>query len=347
MPPLLLDDDEAVAVAIGLRTATQGAVTGIEETSLRALAKLEQVLPPRLRRQVSTLQGVTRAGPARAAGPDRGPGDADRDRPPRARPLHAPLRLLGPARRRPRSGGSSRTGSSTPASAGTSSRGTSTGRTGGRSASTACAQGMSPGPRFTPRAADRRGGRGPRRARRPAARRASTRPGSSSRRRRRELVERWGPMLGTVTPIDETSCTIHAGADTVEQLAAWLGMLGVDFRVTSRRSSSRPCGRCPARYAAAARPERNHRVSIPSSVGMHGSLRLAPKRSGSSRSVEHSGLLDAGLGTAFAARRRRESQHRESTGMLMRWIGGHSTTASCRRDGSPSDAGRARLAATR
>ena len=45
LPPLLLDDDEAVAVAIGLRTATGGAVTGIEETSLRALAKLEQVLP--------------------------------------------------------------------------------------------------------------------------------------------------------------------------------------------------------------------------------------------------------------------------------------------------------------
>src|SRR4029079_10385189 len=59
MPPLLLDDDEAVAVAIGLRTATAGAVTGIEETSLRALAKLEQVLPPRLRRQVRHLQGVT------------------------------------------------------------------------------------------------------------------------------------------------------------------------------------------------------------------------------------------------------------------------------------------------
>ena len=65
MPPLLLDDDEAVAVAIGLRTATAGAVTGIEETSLRALAKLEQVLPPRLRRQVSTLQRVTVHVPAR------------------------------------------------------------------------------------------------------------------------------------------------------------------------------------------------------------------------------------------------------------------------------------------
>jgi predicted DNA-binding transcriptional regulator YafY len=59
LPPLLLDDEEAVAVAIGLRTATVGAVTGIEETSLRALAKLEQVLPPRLRTRVSTLQAVT------------------------------------------------------------------------------------------------------------------------------------------------------------------------------------------------------------------------------------------------------------------------------------------------
>src|SRR3954467_14753903 len=68
MPPLLLEDEEAVAVALSLRTATSGAVTGLEETSLRALAKLEQVLPPRLRSQVSTLQTYTlhirhRAGP--------------------------------------------------------------------------------------------------------------------------------------------------------------------------------------------------------------------------------------------------------------------------------------------
>ena len=45
LPPLLLDDEEAVAVAVGLRTAAGGAVAGIEETSLRALVKLEQVLP--------------------------------------------------------------------------------------------------------------------------------------------------------------------------------------------------------------------------------------------------------------------------------------------------------------
>ncbi|GAA2897619.1 WYL domain-containing protein [Streptosporangium fragile] len=59
LPPLLLDDDEAVAVAVGLRTAAGGSVAGLEETSLRALTKLEQVLPPRLRHRVSTLLTVT------------------------------------------------------------------------------------------------------------------------------------------------------------------------------------------------------------------------------------------------------------------------------------------------
>ncbi|QKG19082.1 DeoR family transcriptional regulator [Actinomadura verrucosospora] len=53
MPPLLLDDDEATAIAIGLRTS--GAVTGIEDASQRALAKLEQVLPKRLRHRVTAL----------------------------------------------------------------------------------------------------------------------------------------------------------------------------------------------------------------------------------------------------------------------------------------------------
>ena len=47
LPPLLLDDEETVAVAIGLRTAANGSVAGIEEASVRALAKLQQVLRPR------------------------------------------------------------------------------------------------------------------------------------------------------------------------------------------------------------------------------------------------------------------------------------------------------------
>jgi predicted DNA-binding transcriptional regulator YafY len=58
MPPLILDDEEAVAVAMGLRTAVGGTIGGIEETSVRALAKLEQVLPSRLRRRVNAVQSV-------------------------------------------------------------------------------------------------------------------------------------------------------------------------------------------------------------------------------------------------------------------------------------------------
>jgi predicted DNA-binding transcriptional regulator YafY len=67
LPPLLLDDDEAVAVAVGLRTAAGGSVAGIEETSVSALAKLEQVLPSRLRHRVNALQ--TSTVPVGGAGP--------------------------------------------------------------------------------------------------------------------------------------------------------------------------------------------------------------------------------------------------------------------------------------
>jgi len=68
MPPLLLDDDEAIAIAVGLRTAARASVTGIEETAVRALVKLEQILPAHLRRRVqalgsSTVTLSTRSGP--------------------------------------------------------------------------------------------------------------------------------------------------------------------------------------------------------------------------------------------------------------------------------------------
>ncbi|UYQ61338.1 helix-turn-helix transcriptional regulator [Streptomyces peucetius] len=59
LPPLLLDDEEAVAVAVGLRTAAGQGIEGIGETSVRALAKLEQVLPDRLRRRVGALNSFT------------------------------------------------------------------------------------------------------------------------------------------------------------------------------------------------------------------------------------------------------------------------------------------------
>jgi predicted DNA-binding transcriptional regulator YafY len=64
MPPLLLDDEEAIAIAVGLRTAARASVTGIEETAVRALVKLEQVLPAHLRRRVSALGAATITLPA-------------------------------------------------------------------------------------------------------------------------------------------------------------------------------------------------------------------------------------------------------------------------------------------
>jgi len=69
MPPLLLDDDEAVAIAVSLRTTTGGAIEGLEETALRALTKLQQVLPTRLGRRVDALQSHT----VRVGGQRRGP----------------------------------------------------------------------------------------------------------------------------------------------------------------------------------------------------------------------------------------------------------------------------------
>lgn len=72
LPPLVLDDDEAVAVAIALRTASTSGVSGIGETALRALVKLDQLLPSRLRHRVSAVRPETVPGP-----PDEGTVDAD------------------------------------------------------------------------------------------------------------------------------------------------------------------------------------------------------------------------------------------------------------------------------
>jgi predicted DNA-binding transcriptional regulator YafY len=67
LPPLLLDDDEAVAVAVGLSAAAEGSIRGVEEASVRALAKLHQVLPSRLRHRLTTFEtavvSIPRHGP--------------------------------------------------------------------------------------------------------------------------------------------------------------------------------------------------------------------------------------------------------------------------------------------
>jgi predicted DNA-binding transcriptional regulator YafY len=59
LPPLLLDPDEAVAMAVCLRLAAGGTVAGVGESALRALSKLDQVMPSRLRSQVAAVHDAT------------------------------------------------------------------------------------------------------------------------------------------------------------------------------------------------------------------------------------------------------------------------------------------------
>lgn len=58
LPPLLIDDDEALAIAISLRTVAASAVSGAEAAAVRALVKLEHILPPRLRRRFRTMRNA-------------------------------------------------------------------------------------------------------------------------------------------------------------------------------------------------------------------------------------------------------------------------------------------------
>ncbi len=73
LPPLVVDDEEAVALAVGLQAAAQGPVEGIAESSVRVLAKVIQVMPARLRRRVEALRAMTV--PATPGSPTRAPVD--------------------------------------------------------------------------------------------------------------------------------------------------------------------------------------------------------------------------------------------------------------------------------
>jgi predicted DNA-binding transcriptional regulator YafY len=65
LPPLLLTDEEAVAIAVGLRTAASGAVQGMEETAVQSLTKVLSLMPPRLRRRMDALAAETIPAPMR------------------------------------------------------------------------------------------------------------------------------------------------------------------------------------------------------------------------------------------------------------------------------------------
>ena len=229
LPPLLLDDDEAVALAVGLRTAAGGAVTGIEEASLRALAKLEQVLPARLRSRVNALQTHTLLVHQRP-GPTVDPdvltllAGTCRD--------HQQLRFDYVDRR----GGSSQR-SVEPHRLVNSGRrwylvAWDSDRADWRTFRVDRVRPYLPvGSRFRPRelsdddviALVARGV--PADARRYPARVIVHAPAST-------IAERIGPWVGSVEAVDEETCILDTGADSLEILAVYLGMLDADFTVT-------------------------------------------------------------------------------------------------------------------
>jgi predicted DNA-binding transcriptional regulator YafY len=229
MPPLLLDDEEAVAVALGVRSAATGAIQGIEEASLRALAKIEQILPARLGRRVSAMQAVIVTTSGTRVRID-------------ARILSAiatACRDRESLRFRYRDyGGAGSTREAEPYRLVHTPRGWyliawDTGRRDWRTFRVDRIQpGVTVGPRFEPRDPPARDlvayvAQGVRRA-----------PPCHARVRllvSAEAMEQKWPCAGSLEPIDDRSCWFEASASTFENLAAYLAMLGVDFEASEPR----------------------------------------------------------------------------------------------------------------
>jgi predicted DNA-binding transcriptional regulator YafY len=271
LPPLLLDDDEAVAVTIGLRTAAGGAIAGIEEASLRALAKLEQVLPVRLRRRVGSLQAYTVAVPRDSPGPVVDPGllatlaGACRDSEglrfdyadhagTDSRRAVEPYRLVNWGRRWYLLAYD-------------------LGRDDWRTFRVDRIRLRTPNnPRFTPRelptedVAAYVSGRVSAAAWRHTAAVTVHAPAAV-------VADRINPAVGTVEARDEHSCILHTGADSVETLAVHLGLLDADFTVTGPPELVAYLGRLADRYA----------LSVASAASPPGPARRRPSRTGPAR----------------------------------------------------------------
>jgi predicted DNA-binding transcriptional regulator YafY len=230
MPPLLLDDEEAVAVAVGLRTAAGGAVAGIEEASLRALAKLEQVLPSRLRSRVSSLQSVITPVPG-VAGPL-----VDPD-------VLTAIAAACRARERLRFSYVSHDG-------GSSSREAEPYQLvnwGRRWYLVAFDVGRSDWRTFRVDRISMRTPGGGRFVPRPLpsddlAAWVSQRVAAAGWRYRARVTvfapaemvtARIGPYVGTVAEVDDRTCVLDTGSDSLETMGVYLGLLGFDFRVES------------------------------------------------------------------------------------------------------------------
>ncbi len=227
LPPLLLDDDEAVAVAVGLRTAAGGTVAGIAETSVRALAKLEQVLPSRLRYRVRSVQSMTV--PLAGSGPVIDPevlavlAGACRD--------HQRLRI----EYRSADGTTSRRSCDPHRLVATGRRWYLVAWDNDRDDWRTFRVDRltvrdTPGPRFGPRdLSDEE-----------VATLTSHSVSTSVYRYQgrftfhasaEEVREVIPPTAGRVEPIDEHHCTLHTGANSLDQLGVWVALLGFDFDI--------------------------------------------------------------------------------------------------------------------
>jgi len=227
LPPLLLDDEEAVAVAVGLRTAVGGTIAGIEDSSLRALAKLEQVLPSRLRHRIATLQAATVAIPAGTTPVDpetlTAIAAAIRDRhqlrfdyrtynASTARRTAEPYRLVHTGRHWYLVGWD-------------------VDRADWRTYRVDRLQPRIPtGPRFDPRSApdiDLAGF---------VSRGVSTAPYRYQARitlhvSAAEAADRIPATVGVIEAVDDTSCLLHTGSNSLDEIAVYVGLFGFGFRV--------------------------------------------------------------------------------------------------------------------
>ena len=227
LPPLLLDDEEAVAVAVGLRAAT--GMAGFEETGARALAKLEQVLPEKLRRRLTALRAATSAGPVNTDSNVEDPVvDAEvlnelaaairdhqglrcyyRDEPCEIEPYH----LVGWQRRWYLVGRDPSTGVWAPY------------RVDWLRLRTPGGRRFTPLPfpgdltEFVVREVARTGWA-------VHARIHVHAPAD-------EVMARINPAVGTVEAVTDTESVLVTGGDSLEVVAVWIGMLGLDFTVTS------------------------------------------------------------------------------------------------------------------
>lgn len=250
IPPLLLEDDEALAVALGLRTAASGGVAGVEPAALRALAKLEQVLPKRLRRRVDAL--AVAVAPLYFEGP-------------RAQPtVLAALALATRGHQVARFRYGDRTGRDTQRT--TEPHGlVHTGsrwylaafdldRDDWRTFRVDRIEGeVTLGDRFAERSIP--GGK----AAKLVARSVATRPYAHVARvvfdaPRETIAARVSPSTGVVERIDDTRCRLELGGGSLDGLARWLTLIGHDFVVEDPPELREHLRRLATRLRRAARP---------------------------------------------------------------------------------------------